>query len=223
MMMKIYLNPLVVNLFKDLIFQQFKMYRVVVFVIIILIIMLMIPSNIEKGIVVFGSSRDEIDQSYLELGTQVGKLLSKDIIVYSAGTTGIVGKVAQSSINLGGKVIGVTTKFYVNIDGIQRGLYKLYVEPTLSIRKARFDELAKGFIILPGGFGTLDETAEIITKSIWENSMKPIILFNYNGYYDPLIQMFETFKSQKFGKDYSSNIIVVKTLDELEQAVCKYF
>jgi predicted Rossmann-fold nucleotide-binding protein len=96
-----------------------------------------------------------------------------------------------------------------------------YIENDLRRRKERFEELSNSILILPGGFGTLDEMIEMITRKIWEDLSIPIIIFNYNGYFNELLNMFENIQMNKFGKDYKEYIMIVNDFDELNNILQK--
>jgi uncharacterized protein (TIGR00730 family) len=199
-----------------------KRVVVISIVIIIFLILLFIErrDNI-KGITVFGSSSDSVDTEYFEFAKKVGEILGKRTIIFSGGKTGLISRVAGTVIENGGKVIGVTTKLYSGLDGLKEGMYHYYIENDLRRRKERFEELSNSILILPGGFGTLDEMIEMITRKIWEDLSIPIIIFNYNGYFNELLNMFENIQMNKFGKDYKEYIMIVNDFDELNNILQK--
>jgi len=144
-----------------------------------------------KRICVFCGCSDKIPQVYLDIAYEMGKTLARqDItIVYGAGSTGMMGAVANGALETGGKVWGVIPKIFDTPQLSHKNLTHYEVTDSMHSRKARMAELADGFIALPGGFGTLEELLEIVTWAQIGLHRKPIGLLNTNGYYDPLLGM----------------------------------
>jgi uncharacterized protein (TIGR00730 family) len=98
-----------------------------------------------------------------------------------------MGAAADSALAAGGEVIGVLPEFLAGREITHRGLTRLEVVATMHQRKARMVALADAFLILPGGYGTLDEFFEILTWSQLKMHAKPCILINTAGYWDKLL------------------------------------
>jgi uncharacterized protein (TIGR00730 family) len=115
-------------------------------------------------------------------------LVAADIdVVYGGARVGTMGLLADSALEAGGRVIGVIPSVLVDAEIAHGGLTELHVVGSMHERKARMAELSDGFIALPGGLGTLDELAEIITWSQLGLHDKPTGLLNVAGYYDDLL------------------------------------
>jgi uncharacterized protein (TIGR00730 family) len=99
--------------------------------------------------------------------------------------------VADTALEAGAEVIGVIPQGLVDREIAHTGLTELRITQSMHERKALMDELADGFIALPGGFGTLDELAEIVTWSLLGYHEKPVGLLDANGYFDPLRAFFD--------------------------------
>ncbi|HEY4608271.1 MAG TPA: TIGR00730 family Rossman fold protein [Ilumatobacteraceae bacterium] len=109
-------------------------------------------------------------------------------LVYGGGHVGLMGMVADAALAADGEVIGVITEQLVRAEVAHDRLTRLEVVPTMHDRKARLTELAEGFIVLPGGFGTVDEFAEALTWNQLGLIAKPIVLLDIDGYWAPMFE-----------------------------------
>lgn len=144
-----------------------------------------------KRICIYCGCSDKIPQVYLDAAYQMGQTIAQQDItlVYGAGSTGMMGAVANGAIEAGGKVWGVIPKIFDTPQLSHKGLTHYEVTDTMHTRKARMADLADGFIALPGGFGTFEEIFEVITWAQIGLHRKPIGLLNTNGYYDLFLGM----------------------------------
>jgi uncharacterized protein (TIGR00730 family) len=144
-----------------------------------------------KKICVYCGSSDKISQVYLDAAYKLGaEIARQDItIVYGAGSTGMMGALANGALDSGGQVWGVIPKMFDTPQLSHKGLTYYEVTDTMHTRKARMADLADGFIALPGGFGTFEELLEIITWAQIGLHRKPIGLLNIQGYYDLFLGM----------------------------------
>lgn len=108
-------------------------------------------------------------------------------LVYGGGHVGLMGVVADAALAAGGEVHGVITEHLVSAETAHRGLTTLEVVGTMHERKARMAELSDGVIVLPGGFGTVDEFAEILTWNQLGLASLPVVLLDVAGFWDPLL------------------------------------
>ena len=134
-----------------------------------------------------GSSEGSSPQ-YSASARQLGKALANHGIgmVFGGGSVGLMGVAADAAMQAGGEVIGVITEQLVGAEVAHRALSRLDIVPTMHERKARLCELAAGFIVLPGGFGTMDEFAEMLTWNQLGIVSKPVVLLDVAGYWRPL-------------------------------------
>ena len=166
-----------------------------------------------KSISVFcGSSEGNdnyiIDQSY-SLGVEFAK---NDItLVYGAARIGVMGQVAKGVIDNNGKTIGVIPEFLKLKEVYHRNLSELIVTENMHQRKVIMYEKSDGFIILPGGFGTMDEFFEITTWGQLGLHSKPIGILNLNGFYDDLIALAYTMIKKGFLKQSNFEAVVIDT------------
>lgn len=119
-----------------------------------------------------------------ELGTWIGT--SGHSLVYGGSKCGLMGDLAESVLAAGGEVTGVEPQFFVDEGLVYDDITRLIVTKDMSDRKAKMIELGDAFIAFPGGTGTLEEIAEIMSKVCLGHLAVPCILYNLNGYYDLL-------------------------------------
>jgi uncharacterized protein (TIGR00730 family) len=151
-----------------------------------------------KRICVFCGSNAGHNPLYRAEAEKLGRLLAARglELVYGAGNVGLMGAVADACLAAGGTVIGIIPEALMGKEVAGRAvdhrmLTRLEVVDSMHTRKARMAELSDGFIALPGGFGTFEEFCEILTWGQLGFHVKPMGLLNVNGFYDPLLAMFE--------------------------------
>ncbi|HEX6735525.1 MAG TPA: TIGR00730 family Rossman fold protein [Azonexus sp.] len=147
---------------------------------------------------VFCGSNAGTHPLYRAAAEQLGRTLAERGIelVYGGGNIGLMGAVADACLAAGGRVIGVIPEALMGKEVAgravdHRALTRLEVVDSMHTRKAHMAELADGFIALPGGFGTFEEFCEILTWGQLGFHVKPMGLLNVNGFYDPLLAMFD--------------------------------
>lgn len=111
-------------------------------------------------------------------------------LVYGGGNIGLMGVVARSALEVGGEVIGVIPQSLLEREVGLHEVSQLIVTDTMYERKALMDSMSDMFLVLPGGYGTLDELMEMLTLRQLGLHTKPILLLNLDGYYDHLLQFF---------------------------------
>ena len=119
-----------------------------------------------------------------ELGAWIGK--SGHTLVYGGSKSGLMGELAKSVLEAGGEVTGVEPQFFIDAGFLYEDITRLIVTKDMSERKAKMIELGDAFIAFPGGTGTLEEIAEVMSKVSLRHLDAPCILYNLNGYYDDL-------------------------------------
>ena len=124
-----------------------------------------------------------------ELGTWIGE--NGNTLIYGGSKSGLMGELARSALSAGGKVIGVEPQAFVD-QGLQLDeLTQLIVTPNMNRRKEKMIELGDAFIAFPGGTGTLEELAEVMSMVSLDYLDAPCIVYNLNGYYDHLKALLE--------------------------------
>lgn len=170
-----------------------------------------------KSVCVFCGASNAVDKKFLNIGAEFGALLAKRgiTLVYGGGDCGVMGAVANSTMKQGGHVTGVFPVSLRNIENEHQSLTEIIIVNTMHERKQNMFERSDAFIVFPGGFGTMDEMFEILT---WKQLLlhdKPVVIFNYQGYWDPLIALMKNIIEQKFAKAEVATYYHV--VDELEE------
>ena len=145
------------------------------------------------NICIYGSASNEIDRTYIEKTEELAKALAKrgHSLVFGAGANGLMGAAARGFYSENAKIVGVVPKFF-KVDGILfEHCDEMIKTDTMRQRKQIMDDRAEAFITTPGGIGTYEEFFEIITLKQLGQSKKPLVLFNVNGYFEPLRAMLE--------------------------------
>ena len=132
----------------------------------------------------FEGKGDTLRNAATELGRWIAE--SGNTLVYGGSKTGLMGVLATSALNAGGEVIGVEPTYFMELDHQLDTLTELIVTDTMAERKAKMIELGEAFIAFPGGTGTLEEIAEVMSKVSLRHLDVPCILYNLSGYYDGL-------------------------------------
>lgn len=125
-----------------------------------------------------------LGEAVRELGRWIGE--SGHTLVYGGSKTGLMGEIAKSVLDAGGQAIGVEPQFFIDAGYEYDGLTELIVTKDMAERKGKMIELGDAFIALPGGTGTLEEIAEVMSKVSLKHLNAPCILYNLNDYYDHL-------------------------------------
>lgn len=171
------------------------------------------------NVCVFCGSSTGANPVYAEVAKELALLLSKNkcSLVYGGGNIGMMGIIADEMLKNSAKVIGVIPDFLVQREVAHHGLSELIVVKTMHERKKRMADITDLFIVLPGGMGTLDEMAEILTWKQLGLIDKPVGLLNVNGYFDPLIQQLE--KMVKEGFLNRNNLLSIKIANNAHQLI----
>jgi len=171
-----------------------------------------------KSICVYCGSSGGNSPIFLEAAKQLGEALADQSIklVYGGAKIGVMGQTANTCLAKGGEVLGVIPDFLSKVEISHEGLTELIKTETMHERKTLMAERSDGFIALPGGFGTLEELAEILTWNQLGLVNKPIGILNVNGYYDKLLAFFDDMLENGFLKKESLTLFVVdSTVDGL--------
>jgi uncharacterized protein (TIGR00730 family) len=132
-------------------------------------------------------------------------------LVYGGASVGLMGAVADAALTGGAEVVGVLPELLSNSELAHAGLTRLEVVPTMHKRKARMVKLADAFLMLPGGYGTLDEMMEIVTWKQLRLHAKPCILINTVGYWNELLGFLDTAVRAGFLKAENRSLLQVAT------------
>ncbi|HEY0161433.1 MAG TPA: TIGR00730 family Rossman fold protein [Edaphobacter sp.] len=142
-----------------------------------------------RNAAIFCASSNGASPLYREAAVELGRALAAQNIgiIYGGANVGLMQAVAESSLEQGGRVVGVIPEVLVDLEVAHRGLTELHITTNMHTRKAMMGELADAFLILPGGFGTLEEMFEVLTWQALRLHQKPVVLININGFYDKLL------------------------------------
>lgn len=145
-----------------------------------------------RSLCVFAGSRIGYDPAHRDAAQALGILLAKRRIrlIYGGGSIGLMGVTAKAALNNGGEVTGIIPDFLMSLEVGDPGVTELIVVDSMHARKALMFEKADGFVVLPGGLGTIDETVEIATWKQLQLHKKPIVVVNVSGYWGGLASLF---------------------------------
>lgn len=149
---------------------------------------------------VYCASSTKISKQFLESARTLGKIFADNKIttVYGGGSVGSMGALAEGVLQNGGKIIGVIPKFMMELEWGNPLITSMIVVNTMAERKLKFIENVDAVVALPGGTGTLEELAEIISLKKLGLFKKPIIILNTNGFYNALLTFFEIMANENF-------------------------
>ncbi len=158
------------------------------------------------NICVFCSSSNSVAPAYFEDARALGTTIAQrgDTLVYGGADVGLMGALAQAVKTGGGTVVGVMPTVLQAKRIVFTNADEFIVTRDMRERKAVMASRAEAFVVLPGGFGTLEELAEILTLRQIGMHAKPIVLLNTDGYYQPLVALFEHFYTQKFAQPWQN-------------------
>ena len=178
-----------------------------------------------KRLCVFCGSRGGAAPIYAEMTRQLGRTMaSRGLgLVFGGGHVGLMGALADVLLQSGGEVIGVIPQGLVDRELAHQGCTQLHITRSMHERKAVMADLADAFVALPGGFGTLDETFEMLTWAQLGLHGKPVGLLNVNGYFDALLAFLDHTVREGFIKPAHRQLLLAAAssdvlLDALLQA-----
>ncbi len=171
---------------------------------------------IMKNICVYCGSNSGNNPQYIVSAKLLAKALASQNIglVYGGASVGIMGALADTMLDLGGKVIGVMPQSLVDKEVSHPGLTELKIVNSMHQRKALMAELSDAFIALPGGLGTLEELFEMLTWSQLGYHNKPCAILNIEGYFDGLLNFLAHAVTQGFIKTSHAQMLIKETLPE---------
>lgn len=188
-----------------------------------------------KNICVFASSSNYLEEAFYEDSRELGKLIGQNgfNIVYGGSTLGMMWACAEQVKANGGKVYGVMPQRLVDMGCRTDNCDEFHLAVGMRDRKQKMDEISDAVVALAGGFGTLEELAEMIVQKQLGYNKKPIVILNTNGFYDKLLEFFDVIVEEKFANKISKELYFVaktpqeaidyiKTYKEPERVVSKH-
>lgn len=172
-----------------------------------------------RSIVVYCGSNFGKNPIYAEAAYALGNELAnrKIKVIYGGGNMGLMGRVADGSLDHGGTVTGIIPNFLAKLEKAQKTLTELHFVDTMHERKAKMVSLSDGVIALPGGYGTFDELFEILTWAQLKIFDGPVGVLNVNGYYDLLILQLDKMVAEGFLNPDHRKLLLVS--DQVENLV----
>jgi uncharacterized protein (TIGR00730 family) len=169
-----------------------------------------------RSVCVFCGSNAGLRSEYVEAARQLGRLIASLglTLVYGGGKVGLMGALADAALANGGRAVGVMPQALVDKEIAHRGLTELHVVGSMHERKARMEELADAFLLLPGGFGSWEEFFEIVTWAQLGLHRKPFGVLNTAGYYDHFLAMADRATEDAFVRQSHRSMIIVDTVPE---------
>jgi len=157
---------------------------------------------------VFCASSRQVHPEYFDAANRLGKELAKQdvTIIYGGGGAGLMGEVATGALAEGGKVTGILPRFMSDLEWGHTGLTELKLVDDMRERKQMMIEDVDAVVALPGGCGTLEELLEVITLKRLGIFLKPIILVNVRGFFDPQIEMLNKCINERFMNEKHKSI-----------------
>lgn len=170
------------------------------------------------NICVFCGSSEGNSPDYAKTAEELGKALAQQFhtLIYGGGNIGLMGIIADAVLSHRGTAVGIIPGFLKEREVGHEGLSRLEIVPSMHERKKRMAELSDGFIAIPGGWGTLEELAEILTWKQLGLIHQPIFLINVNGFFNPLLDQMKAMVREGFlNQRYFEYLQVVDSVSEL--------
>lgn len=176
-----------------------------------------------KTVCVFCASNLGANIEYQNVATEFGSLLAARglDLVYGGANVGLMRCVAEAAMAGGSRVTGVITEFLAGRELAQTGLEQMIVVSSMPERKATMERISDGFVVLPGGFGTMDEMFEILSGGQLGFHKKPLVVLNINGFYNHLKSQLEFMVGQKML--LPQHAAMVQFADSPSEAIDKLF
>jgi len=172
-----------------------------------------------KSVTIFCASSNKVAEKYYAAATELGIILTRSgiDIYYGGGKEGLMGRLADTVMAEKGKIIGVLPEFMRALNWHNPGISELIWTKHMAERKQVLIQQTDAVICLPGGYGTLDEMLEVITLKQLGQFLKPIIILNTDGYFNPLIEMFNKMKAENFMREM--HLEIWKSVDFPEEVI----
>jgi uncharacterized protein (TIGR00730 family) len=164
---------------------------------------------------------DPVLKEAIELLAEV--MVNKNItLVFGGGRVGVMGLIADAVLSRGGKAVGVIPGFLMDKEVGHTGLTEMHIVETMHQRKQLMNDLSQGIIMLPGGFGTLEEFFEVLTWLQLGLHRHPVGVLNVNGFYDNLLKQMDVMVDQRFLKPANRQLVItsadaIELVDLMEQ------
>jgi uncharacterized protein (TIGR00730 family) len=172
-----------------------------------------------KSVTVFCASSTKVAEKYYAATEELAKILVRNgiSIYYGGGKEGLMGKLAETVMQEKGNIIGVLPEFMQALNWHNPAISELIWTKHMAERKQVLIQQTDAVICLPGGYGTLDELLEVITLKQLGQFLKPIVILNTDGYFNPIIEMFRKMRAENFMREM--HLQIWKTVDFPEEII----
>lgn len=175
-----------------------------------------------ERICVYCASSSQVRPVFFDAAEQLGKIIAERgfELIYGGGQRGLMGKIADTVLGNGGRVTGIIPRFMCEVEWNHTGLTELILVDSMHERKEQMAFMADAVVALPGGCGTMEELLEVITWKRLGIFVKPIIICNVDGFFDPLVEMLNRTVDENFMSEEHRNMwAVVNHPDEVIDAI----
>jgi uncharacterized protein (TIGR00730 family) len=172
-----------------------------------------------NSVSVYCSSSNKVDPKFKNVAFNFGEILARENIrlVYGGGQMGMMGTLANGCMQAGGKVVGIITDHLHKYEIGHEGVEELIVAPDMQARKSMMFERSDGVVVLPGGFGTLEETFEVLTWKQIALHDKPIVVVNTDGFWNPLKGLVDHIIKNRFASPQDAELVYF--VDFIEEVI----
>lgn len=152
-----------------------------------------------NSVCVYCGSSDDVSKAYFDLADALGKHIAQSNLrmVYGGGNVGLMGACARAAHGAGGDVLGIIPQFLLEHEKLFESVPHKIVDD-MSTRKQLLYEESDAFVVLPGGIGTVEEVVEVLSWAKLNLHTKPIIFLDEDGYWAPILEMFDHLVDKKF-------------------------
>lgn len=172
-----------------------------------------------QSVCVYCGSSNRVDDVYKNIAREIGTTLAqrKIRLVYGGGHVGLMGIVADAALAAGGEVVGIIPEHIRAHEVQHKGLTELFVVDTMHTRKNMMVEKSDAFLVLPGGFGTLDEMFEVLTWKQLALHNKPVLIYNALGFWNPLLALINHVIDTGFAP--KTNHLIYKSVSNVDEMI----
>lgn len=151
------------------------------------------------------------DPRFIQAATELGAEMARAGVqlVYGGGHVGLMGTTAEAVMGGGGRVVGYIPEHLTRLEAAYTDVTELHVVDNMHVRKFNMFKRSDAFVVFPGGFGTMDETFEILTWRQLGIHNKPVILANICGYWDPFLTLVDTMIERRFARPANRDLFTV--------------
>ncbi|MBV6445911.1 MAG: LOG family protein YvdD [Ignavibacteriaceae bacterium] len=178
--------------------------------------------ELNKRIAVFCASSRKTQELYLTEAYNLGAEIARrgDVLVFGAGSTGLMGSLSDGALAAGGKVIGIIPSFMMELEWGRNDLYRLEITNSMEERKERMIDGSDAIVVLPGGNGTMDEFYQVLTMKRLGQYLNPIVVVNVNGFYDSWVEFMQhTVRENFMSEEHMTMFTVVNSPGEVYDAI----